>query len=125
MTANDTRGFSLIEVLVVIVIIGVLAGIAISQYASYQADSADSKVVSAVRQVATGEEAYYTTALAYTSDPADLDGIMVDDVVLEVRAGNSGDLETSFRIVASHPEATHSFVWTSDPAPGEPQLMKL
>ena len=56
---RDQRGFSLIEVLVVIVMIGVLAGIAISQYASYRARSFDGRVAAAIRGVATSEEAYY------------------------------------------------------------------
>ena len=52
---RDQRGFTLIEVLVVIVLVGVLAGLAISQYASYRARSFDGRVAAAVRGVATSE----------------------------------------------------------------------
>lgn len=125
MTLNNDRGFSLIEVLVVIVIVGVLAGIAISQYASYKASGVDARVASAVRQIAIVQEAHYTSHLAYAADVDDLDGIVLGDVVIEVRAGNSGDLATSFRVQASHPAAEHSYVWISDPVPGEQQLSEV
>ncbi len=125
MTLNNDRGFSLIEVLVVTVIVGVLSGIAISQYASYKASGVDAKVAGAVRQIATGQEAYYSSHLSYASDADEIDGIVVDDVLIEVSAGNTGDLETSFRVQASHPDATRSYVWVSDPAPGESHLSEV
>jgi prepilin-type N-terminal cleavage/methylation domain-containing protein len=124
MTAHNERGFSLIEVLVVIVIVGVLAGIGISQYASFKARGVDAKVASTVRQVAHGEEAYYTSFLGYTAEADALEGVAIDDVVVHVSAGNTGDLATSFRVVASHPAASRSYVWISDPAPGEPHLIE-
>ncbi len=124
MMTNE-RGFSLIEVLVVVVIIGVLAGISISQYASFKANGVDAKVASAVRQIATGQEAYYTNYLAYAADADALEGVVLDDVLIEVSAGNSGDLGTSFRVQASHPDASHSYVWLSDPAAGESHLSEI
>src|SRR5690348_616110 len=65
---RDHRGFTLIEVLVVIVLVGVLAGIAIAQYASFRARGYDSKVAAAVRGVATSEEAYYAENRVYASN---------------------------------------------------------
>jgi len=125
MTLNNDRGTSLIEVLVVTVLLGVLAGIAISQYATYKANGVDAKVASAARQVATGQEAYYSNYLSYAADAEEIDGVVVDDVVIEVSAGNTGDLETSFRVEASHPDAEHSYIWVSDPAPGESHLSEV
>ena len=122
---TNERGFSLIEVLVVVVIVGVLAGIAISQYADYKASGVDAKVASAARQVANGQEAYFTNHLAYTADADELEGVVLDDVIIEVSAGNSGDLETSFRVTATHPAANRGYEWISDPAPGEPHLSEL
>lgn len=121
---RDHRGFTLIEVLVVIVLIGVLSGIAISQYAGYRASGYDSKVAAAVRGVATSEEAYYAENRIYAEDVDVLRNMAVGDVDIAISAGNSGTLATSFRVVGTHRAAARSFAWVSDPQPGEPNLIE-
>ena len=123
MTPRNDRGFTLLELLVVTAIVGILASIAIPQYASYRSRGVDSKVASIVRNVATGEEAYFASNRVYTSDIGQLDGMVVDDVTINVSAGNSGDLGSSFRVNGSHASAGHDVEWISDPAPGEPNLV--
>jgi prepilin-type N-terminal cleavage/methylation domain-containing protein len=118
---RDHRGFTLIEVLVVIVLIGVLGGIAIAQYASFRSRGYDSKVAAAVRGVATSEEAYYAQNRVYASDVDDIK-MAVGDVAIAILPGNSGNLNSSFRVVGTHPGTTRRFTWWSDPAPGEPNL---
>lgn len=120
---RDTRGFSLIEVLVIIVLVGVLSGIAIAQYASFRSRGVDSKIASVVRGVATGEEAFYAANRFYTATVTDLDGLSIGDVTVAVSPGNSGSLATSFRIVGSHAGTERTFTWLSDPLPGEPNLV--
>ena len=121
---RDHRGFTLIEVLVVIVLVGVLAGLAISQYASYRARSYDGKVAAAVRGVATSEEAYYAEKREYAPNVMALRTMATGDVTIAITAGNSGTLGTSFKIVGTHPSATRSFTWVSDPNPGQPNLLE-
>ena len=124
MATQSNGGFTLIELLVVTSIIGILASIAIPQYASYRARSFDSIVESQVRHIATGEEAYYASNSSYTSDLGSLDGMVIDDnVTLTISAGNSGDLVSSFKIHGSHPQASHEYDWVSDPLPGEPNVV--
>jgi prepilin-type N-terminal cleavage/methylation domain-containing protein len=61
------RGFTLIELLVVVAIIGILAAIAIPQYATYKRQAADSKAKSDLHNMATAMEAYYgSNANTYT-----------------------------------------------------------
>jgi type IV pilus assembly protein PilA len=120
---RDHRGFTLIEVLVVIALVGVLAGIAISQYASFRASGYDSKVAATVRGVATGEEAYYAENRVYASSTDALSDLPIGDVTITISAGNSGDLNSSFRIVGTHPGAARTFTWLSDPPLGEPNLV--
>jgi type IV pilus assembly protein PilA len=123
MAARNAHGFTLLELLVVTSIIGILASIAIPQYASYRARGFDSIVESQVRHVATGQEAYFVDNGEYAADVTSLDNMAIeDDISITIAAGNTGDLQTSFRIHASHPQAAHSYDWVSDPAPGEPNF---
>ncbi|HEY2387593.1 MAG TPA: prepilin-type N-terminal cleavage/methylation domain-containing protein [Candidatus Binatia bacterium] len=123
-SARSVDGFGFLELLLVVAIIAVLAAIAIPHYASMRAEALDAKVQSAVRHVATGEEAYYTTHQRYTSLVSDLDGMVLADVAISIQGGTSGDLSTSFRVLGSGAGATHSYTWVSDPPPGAPHLVE-
>lgn len=122
-TRNDS-GFTLLELLVVVSIVGILASLAIPQYASYRARSYDSIVESQLRHIATGQEAYFAGHTSYTSDLGELEGMVIDEhVSITVSAGNSGDISSSFKIHGSHPQASHEYDWVSDPLPGEPNFV--
>ena len=56
---RNQKGFTLIELMIVIAIIGILAAIAIPQFNSYRAKSYNSAVVSDVRNLRTDLESYY------------------------------------------------------------------
>ncbi len=121
---RDHRGFTLIEVLVVIALVGVLSGIAITQYARFRARAFDSKVAATVRGVATGEEAFYAENRIYTGSVKQLAGMPTGDVSIVITAGNTGTLDSSFRVIGTHPGTTRSFEWLSDPTPGSPNLIE-
>ena len=77
---RNEKGFTLIELLVVIAIIGILAAIAIPQFAEYRERGFDAGARSDLRNAATAEEAYFVDNNAYLScvDTActnDLDGL--------------------------------------------------
>jgi type IV pilus assembly protein PilA len=60
---RQEQGFTLIELLVVVAIIGILAAIAIPQYAAYKQQAADSQAKSDLHNMATAMEAYYGSNL--------------------------------------------------------------
>jgi len=62
---RQEKGFTLIELLVVIAIIGILAAIAIPQFAAYKRSAADGGTQAALRNLAVAMEAYYVANTTY------------------------------------------------------------
>jgi type IV pilus assembly protein PilA len=88
-TAQDNKGFTLIELLVVVAIIGILAAIAIPQFAVYRQRGYDARAESDIRNAATAEESVFANGGAYvdlasTSGPAKptaLPGLVISSTV--------------------------------------------
>ncbi len=74
MKKRDEKGFTLIELMIVIAIIGILAAIAIPQFSAYRVRSYNSSAQSDLRNLATAQEAYYVDFSSYSNTPADLEG---------------------------------------------------
>ena len=55
---KSQKGFTLIELLIVVAIIGILAAIAIPQFAAYRQKAYNSAAMSDVRNIKTGMEAF-------------------------------------------------------------------
>lgn len=55
---KNQKGFTLIELLIVVAIIGILAAIAIPQFASYRQKAYNSAATSDLKNLKTGMEAY-------------------------------------------------------------------
>lgn len=106
-------GFTLIELLVVIAIIGILAAIAIPQFATYRRRGYGSQVKSDIRNIATAQEAYFVNANTYItlSSPitsGNLPGYNRSGDVFASAAGT----ETTFLLTATHSKCNSSNVWT-------------
>ncbi|MCE9678014.1 prepilin-type N-terminal cleavage/methylation domain-containing protein [Shewanella sp. AS1] len=68
MKKSKLKGFTLIEVMIVVAIIGILAAIAYPSYVDYITKSARSEGVAAVMRVANLQEQYYLDNRTYTTD---------------------------------------------------------
>ena len=84
-------GFTLIEMMIVVVIIGILAMIALPQFTSVKGNAYDASAKSDLRNAMTAQEAYYSDNQAYASDLADLaDFVPNVDVTITVVEGDAG-----------------------------------
>ena len=63
--ALNKKGFTLIELMIVIAIIGILAAIAIPQFAAYRRKSYNAAAISDLRTAKTTLEAYYAEIQNY------------------------------------------------------------
>jgi prepilin-type N-terminal cleavage/methylation domain-containing protein len=70
----DERGFTLIELMIVIAIIGILAAIAIPQFNFYRGRSFNSSATADIRNAATAQEAYFVDNQAYCTGVGTLTG---------------------------------------------------
>jgi type IV pilus assembly protein PilA len=74
MREIGNKGFTLIELLVVVAIIGILAAIAIPQFAAYRQKGFDARAEADLRNFATAEEAYFVTNNTYVATTCDASG---------------------------------------------------
>jgi type IV pilus assembly protein PilA len=104
-------GFTLIELLVVIAIIGILAAIAIPQFAAYRRKGFDAQVRSDLHNAAVAEESYYASNTAYKPctgcTNAQLPGFN-NTVPVTVDAVDNGD--GTFTLTGKHTQCAD--VWT-------------
>lgn len=87
---KQRQGFTLVELLIVVVIIGILAAIAIPKFQSTKEQAFVATVKSDLRQVATLQEAYFARYTTYGSDNTSLsDMVSSTNVELAVVTGTT------------------------------------
>jgi type IV pilus assembly protein PilA len=112
-TVIDAKGFSLLELLVVLAIIGVLAAIAIPQFLSYRARGVDSQMKSDLKNAALAMDSYFAENKVYPACVAAIVGVgfnQTEGVALTIAVPTT----SSFTITASKPSGTQpSFTFSS------------
>ncbi len=110
------RGFTLLELLFTMVVIGILSAIVVPEFRAYRQRAFDTRAQQDARNVALGEEAYYLDNEEYLSceqnDCRALPGIprLSDGVNLSVEVQ-----EDAFIITSSHEKGSgKTFIWDSN-----------
>ena len=109
--AKKNEGFTLIELMIVIAIIGILAAIAIPQFSAYRQRSYNSSANADLRNAATAQEAYYVDAMRYAD--AGEETVLVGTYGLFTSKGvvfaiNSGST-TSYDMTAYHTSGNRTY----------------
>jgi type IV pilus assembly protein PilA len=111
MREKMQRGFTLVELLVVVAIIAILAAIAIPAFSAYRADGYNAHAVAGLNSLAKAEEAYFASNGRYTVAIAQLPPYYPPNgIVLSVTAANV----QSFQAHSHHPLGTRTFYWDSN-----------
>jgi len=113
---HSAQGFTLLELLIVMVIISILASISLPQYGSYRRRGFDIRAVSDLRNAAVAEEAYFMDYERYINctdnQCAGLPGIgaLSKGVRMQMTVG-----ESAFSGWAKHTQGTgKTFRWDSE-----------
>ena len=67
---RDEKGFTLVEILTAVTIIGILASIAIPTFTSYRSKAYNSSAITYIRTISQAQEVYWTNSQLYISAPA-------------------------------------------------------
>ena len=107
--AHHQNGFTLIEVLIVTVIIGIIAAIAVPKFAATKEKAYDRTVMSDIRRAQVAAEAYYADNLTYPASASDADFTPSSGVTFTEWKIETKDGVLSVHLNAEHANSTHYY----------------
>ena len=120
--SQRAQGFTLVELLVVIAIIGILAAIAIPQFAEYKTRAFNSRSQTDLRNGLTAEEAYFVDNERYAtcdgaacagSQAGGLPGLVISDGV-QIAFLSGGTSNERFSGASCHDRGDKTYEWSTD-----------
>ncbi len=110
---NRDGGFSLIEILVVIIIIGILAAIAIPLLLNQRKKAADASLKEDIHTLATKEETYFSDFSVYNAVVSATGNVAFATETVTLSKGNTVSVSlntagTAYCILASNPQGTNA-----------------
>ena len=106
---RKNEGFTLIELMIVIAIIGILAAIAIPQFSAYRTRSYNAAAEADIRNAATAQEAYYVDNQTYKTDPLSLIGSNYGLYTTQNVALTGGAGPTQYTMTAIHSSGNKTY----------------
>lgn len=115
------KGFSLIELLIVVAMIGVITSIAVPSYINSRRGARESAAISNVRTLISAEGAYIATTGGYTqyASISTLSSLNL----LESTFVNNGGVKDGYLFVLTQPDVT-SYTITADPQTADASVMR-
>lgn len=110
MAKRAQRGFTLIELMIVVAIIGILAAIAIPRFANSKGKAYMTSMKSDLRNLAVAQEGYYFVNHTYTTNLAALGYTPTSGVIMTVNEGTAAGWSATATHLQSNPITCALFI---------------